>query len=65
MVCASGAHPRELCDRSGFCTVHVLWRRVRDAVVEALDSMTLAELAQPAAGHPAIPLPAGLPIQPA
>lgn len=59
MLCASGeAHPSELCSRGGFCTVDLLWRRVRDAVVQALDSTTLAELALPSAGHPAHP---GLP----
>jgi Rrf2 family transcriptional regulator, cysteine metabolism repressor len=54
MLCASGeAHPDELCSRGGFCTVDVLWRRVREAVVHALDSTTLAELALPSSGHPA------------
>jgi Rrf2 family protein len=53
MVCASedplhaGA-----CERSGFCNINVLWVRVRTAVVGALDSMTLAELARPSRSHP-------------
>jgi DNA-binding IscR family transcriptional regulator len=56
MICASGdAHPGELCSRGGYCTVDLLWRRVRDAVVVALESTTLAELALPAPGHPAHP----------
>ena len=42
----------DLCERSGYCSVHGLWQRVRDAVVEALDAMTLAELAEPRFGHP-------------
>jgi Rrf2 family protein len=53
MVCVSGdAHPGELCARGGYCRVDRLWRRVRDAVVQALESTTLAELALPAPGHP-------------
>lgn len=56
MICASqDPHPSELCDRMGYCTVDQLWRRVRDAVVSALDSTTLEELAQLRAGHPAHP----------
>lgn len=56
MICASSdAHPGELCSRGDYCTVDLLWRRVRDAVIEALESTTLAELAQPAYGHPAHP----------
>ncbi|MFM9165980.1 MAG: RrF2 family transcriptional regulator [Candidatus Limnocylindrus sp.] len=37
------------CNRTGSCTVTHLWTRVRDSVTEALDSFTLAELAQPGA----------------
>ncbi len=56
MVCASqDPHPAEMCERVGYCTVDRLWRRVRDAVVAALDSTTLEELAQPRSGHPAHP----------
>ena len=56
MVCASD-DPRhaEMCERTHYCNVNRLWARVRDAVVQALDSMTLDELAQPIAGHPAHP----------
>jgi Rrf2 family protein len=58
MVCASPVgHASEMCERSDFCTVERLWLRVRDAVVEALDSMSLAELAMPRLGHPAHPGP--------
>ena len=35
--------------------VSLLWNRVREAVVGALDSMTLAELAQPRPKHPVHP----------
>jgi Rrf2 family cysteine metabolism transcriptional repressor len=58
MICASedplhaGA-----CERTGFCNVNLLWLRVRDAVVTALDSMTLADLARPRALHPFHALP--------
>jgi Rrf2 family protein len=48
MVCATDdPEHATLCDRSARCTVNVLWVRVRDAVVGALDSMTLADLVPP------------------
>jgi Rrf2 family cysteine metabolism transcriptional repressor len=57
MVCA--AHDREqsdVCGRTTFCTVNTLWIRVRDAISDAVDSLTLADLARPLAaipgGHP-------------
>ncbi len=60
MICASGdTYPGELCSRSGYCTVDLLWRRVRDAVVQALESTTLAELTQSGPGHPSHPTPSG------
>jgi Rrf2 family cysteine metabolism transcriptional repressor len=48
MICASEdpAHAG-LCDRTGFCSVNLLWVRVRDAIGSALDSVTLADLARP------------------
>jgi DNA-binding IscR family transcriptional regulator len=54
MVCASEDPEHEgLCGRSGFCTVNVLWVRVRDALSSALDSVTLADLTRPrSAAHP-------------
>ena len=65
MVCASDdPHHAETCKRAGFCNVERLWLRVRDAIVETLDSMTLAELAGPAPGHPAHPEPALVALQP-
>ena len=43
-----------ICDRSARCTVNLLWVRVRDAVTNALDSMTLADLVPAATpGRPA------------
>lgn len=65
MVCASDdPHRTELCERIGYCNVERLWQRVRESVMTALDSMTLAELAQPRAGHPAHPDTALLAVQP-
>jgi Rrf2 family protein len=53
MVCASeDPEHAALCSRTGFCNVNLLWVRVRAAVVNALDSVTLAELATPRASHP-------------
>jgi Rrf2 family protein len=57
MVCASEDPGHAgLCGRAGFCNVNTLWARVRDAIVVALDSMTLADLARPTAAHPFHPL---------
>lgn len=57
MVCASEDELHAgLCGRSTFCNVNVLWTRVREAIIGALDSMTLADLAQPRAAHPFHPL---------
>jgi Rrf2 family cysteine metabolism transcriptional repressor len=52
MVCATDdPEHAETCDRSSRCTVNVLWVRVRDAIVGALDSMTLDDLVP----HPYVP----------
>jgi Rrf2 family cysteine metabolism transcriptional repressor len=61
MICASEdpAHAG-LCGRTGFCTVNMLWVRVRDAIGSALESITLADLARPNAilsDHPFHPSP--------
>lgn len=57
MVCASEdpAHAG-ICERMGFCNVNTLWVKVRDAITDALDSLTLADLAAPRARHPFHPL---------
>ena len=53
MVCASEDPTHAgFCGRTGFCNVNLLWLRVRDAVIGALDSMTLADLARPRPAHP-------------
>lgn len=57
MLCAAD-HPQDVgCDRTAFCQVQTLWVRVRDAVVQALDSLTLLELAGPVPAHPRSQLP--------
>jgi Rrf2 family cysteine metabolism transcriptional repressor len=57
MICASEdpAHAG-LCGRTSFCNVNTLWTRVRDAVISALDSVTLDQLALPRPAHPFHPL---------
>jgi len=65
MVCASDdPHHVMVCERAGYCNVEQLWQRVRDAVIEALDSMTLEELARPRAGHPVHPDTALVAVRP-
>jgi Rrf2 family protein len=55
MVCASeDPEHATACDRSGRCTVNALWIRVRDAIAQALDSMTLADLVPGALANPSI-----------
>ena len=62
MVCATDhgdevlEHPQP-CDRTSFCNVQSLWIKVRQAVMVALDSMTLADLAGPRPAHPFHSLP--------
>jgi Rrf2 family cysteine metabolism transcriptional repressor len=53
MVCASEdpAHAG-ICERTGYCNVNLLWLKVRTAIADALDSMTLADLALPRPRHP-------------
>jgi Rrf2 family cysteine metabolism transcriptional repressor len=65
MVCASDdPHHAENCQRAGFCNVERLWQRVRDAIVDALRSMTLEELAEPTPGHPAHSEPVLVAVKP-
>jgi Rrf2 family protein len=48
MICATDdPEHATTCDRSARCTVNLLWVRVRDAIVGALDGMTLADLVPP------------------
>ncbi|MGH2466338.1 MAG: RrF2 family transcriptional regulator [Candidatus Limnocylindrales bacterium] len=73
MVCASEDPTHAaLCGRSVFCTVNLLWVKVRAAVAEALDSVLLSDLTLPRAlehpfhhATPQDPIPAALPRSPA
>jgi Rrf2 family transcriptional regulator, cysteine metabolism repressor len=60
MVCASEdpAHAT-ICGRTGYCTVNHLWMTVQRAIIGALDSITLADLATPRPSHPyhSMPIP--------
>ncbi len=62
MICAS-EEPADSpgCAREGACTVNHLWIRVRDAIAEALDSVTLADLVPPPALVEVRPIGAGQP----
>lgn len=44
MICATEGNEPIDCDRLDGCSTHFLWARVRDAIVSALDSMSLADL---------------------
>jgi DNA-binding IscR family transcriptional regulator len=41
-----------MCERTGYCTVNHLWLTVQRAISDALDSITLADLAEPRPTHP-------------
>jgi Rrf2 family protein len=60
MICATEGEMAVVCDRLDGCSTKFLWAHVRDAIVSALDAMTLADLlhATDATG-PRISLPAG------
>jgi Rrf2 family transcriptional regulator, cysteine metabolism repressor len=44
MACATFDGNGDACEHEGKCTGPFLWKRVRDAITEALDSTTLADL---------------------
>ncbi len=44
MICATDDPGHVACDRSARCTVNVLWVKVRDAIADTLDAITLADL---------------------
>ncbi|HEY5519540.1 MAG TPA: Rrf2 family transcriptional regulator [Candidatus Limnocylindrales bacterium] len=53
MVCASeDPSHASICDRTGYCSVNHLWMTVQRAIIGALDSITLADLATPRPSHP-------------
>jgi Rrf2 family transcriptional regulator, cysteine metabolism repressor len=45
MICATEGEMSQVCNFLDSCRTKYLWARVRDAVAQTLDSMTLAELA--------------------
>ena len=62
MVCATDHDAartveHQTCGRTSFCNVQSLWVKVREAVMGALESMTLADLAGPQPAHPFHSLP--------
>jgi Rrf2 family cysteine metabolism transcriptional repressor len=48
MICATEGEMTQICTFLESCGTRYLWARVRDAVAQTLDSMTLAELAKKA-----------------
>jgi Rrf2 family protein len=69
MICIPAdpaADERAICIHQEYCTTRVLWLRVRDSIVEVLESTTLADLL-PGATVPAAPAgaarPAPLPLR--
>ncbi len=60
MICVTDDPAHVGCDRTARCTVNVLWLRIRDAIADTLESMTLADLVppRPAAENPPIPVEA-------
>ena len=46
MICATEGEMSQVCNFLDSCRTKYLWARVRDAVAQTLDSMTLAELAE-------------------
>lgn len=61
MVCATEGDAGIGCERHDFCGASLVWERVRDSVAQALDSLTMADLAT----SRATPLPPGtIPLRP-
>jgi len=58
MICVTDDPTHNSCARTGYCTVNLMWFRVRDAIASALESMTLADLVPSAARLAAAGLPA-------
>ena len=48
MICATEGEMETICDRLDGCSTHFLWARVRDAVSQTLDAISLADLLQEA-----------------
>ncbi len=45
MICAADGQMELICDRLDCCSTQYLWAKLRDVLVQTLDQMTLAELA--------------------
>lgn len=55
MICATEGEMEVVCDRLDGCTTKFLWAHVRDAIVAALDALTLADLLRETeAGQPTL-----------
>lgn len=52
MICATEGDMEVICGRLDGCSTKFLWAHVRDAIVEALDAMTLADLLRATDGAP-------------
>ncbi|GAC1566402.1 MAG: Rrf2 family transcriptional regulator [Ktedonobacteraceae bacterium] len=44
MICATEGEMTEICVKLGTCKIQQLWSKVRDAVAQTIDTMTLSEL---------------------
>ena len=44
MICATEGEMTEICGKLSTCKIQHLWAKVRDAVAQTIDTMTLAEL---------------------
>jgi Rrf2 family transcriptional regulator, cysteine metabolism repressor len=44
MICATEGEMTEICSFLGSCKIQRLWAKVREAVANTIDAMTLAEL---------------------
>jgi Rrf2 family cysteine metabolism transcriptional repressor len=53
MECVSEVEPTDLCPLIDGCATRVVWLKVRDSIVEALDSTTLGDLIAGGAARPA------------
>jgi Rrf2 family protein len=60
MECVSEVEPEEPCPLIDGCATRVVWLKVRDSIVEALDSTTLADLLNQSRPRRAKPQPAGI-----
>ncbi len=47
-ICSAEGFPVVNCVREPFCDTHVVWQRLRDSMIAALDGITLASLVAPA-----------------